>query len=273
MNYRHAYHAGNFADAMKHALLVALLNTLKRKPAGFCVLDTHAGLGTYDLSSEEAQRTGEWQTGIGQLLTTTAPALTPYLALMRDHGAPAHYPGSPAITAALLRPQDRLIACELHPEDVQSLRRLFRNRAEVAVHHRDGYEAIRALLPPRDHKRGLILIDPPFEQPDEFARTIQAATLAKSRFPTAIIAIWYPIKHRTPVRAFHDGIATSGLRNVIAAELTLRPPLDPTRLNGCGLLIVSPPYGFEQDATTILAAMSPHFGPDAEATLIRIVEE
>ncbi len=165
MNYRHAFHAGNFADCMKHALLVWLLDAMQRKPGGVFVLDTHAGIGRYDLAGPEAQRTGEWQGGIGRLLDDPPDALKRYIALVHALGL---YPGSPALIRAMLRPQDRLACCELHPEDAIALRRLFARDPQVAVHQRDAWEAIGALLPPAQ-KRALVLIDPPYEQPDEFA--------------------------------------------------------------------------------------------------------
>lgn len=271
MNYRHAYHAGNFADVMKHALLVWLLRALQRKPAAIAVLDTHAGTGGYDLSSDAAQRTGEWRDGIGQLLAQPVPpALSDYLALVRSAGAPERYPGSPLLIRALLRPQDRLAACELHPEDHAALRRALGEDARVAVHHRDGYGAIGALLPPADGiRRGLTLIDPPFEQGDEFARLEAAIMLARRRFNTGTVAAWYPIKHRAPSRAFQDRLIDAGEPDLVAAELLLRPPLDPTRLNGCGLLVAMPPFGFEDGAAAILEAVAGSLGVGQSASVVR----
>ncbi|GBQ30006.1 23S rRNA (adenine(2030)-N(6))-methyltransferase RlmJ [Gluconacetobacter sacchari] len=275
MNYRHAFHAGNFADCMKHALLVLLLQALARKPAAFSVLDTHAGSGRYDLGGTQATRTMEWRGGIGRLLDDPPPGLPPaYLDLVRQAGAPDIYPGSPLVTAMMLRPQDRLVCCELHPEDSQTLRALFADTPQVSVHARDGYAALGALLPPREARRGLVLIDPPFEQPDEFSRLAQGLATAHQRFATGILAAWYPIKHRAPVRAFLDSLRDSGIRDIVALELTLRPPLDPTRLNGCGLVVVNPPFGFAEAALPALRALT-HLSPDGTgaATITRIVEE
>lgn len=253
MNYRHAFHAGNFADGMKHALLLWLLRAMQRKEAGFLTLDTHAGIGRYDLSGEEAQRTGEWRGGIGRLQAGAPdPALADYLGLIERLGL---YPGSPAIVEALLRPQDRLICCELHPEDFSACRANFRGNRQVAVHLRDGYEAIGAFLPPKE-KRALVLIDPPYEQTDEFSRLTQALKVGYDKFRGGVFAAWYPIKHRAPVRAFHQAVADAGLRDVVAAELLLREPLDADRLNGCGLLVVNPPWRFEEEAPPILAALA-----------------
>lgn len=273
MNYRHAYHCGNFADVMKHALLLALLKALKRKPAGFLALDTHAGCGRYDLESEEASRTNEWRSGVGLVLGDDAPGpLSDYREAVRSEVEDRHrYPGSPALIRAELRPQDHLVACELHPEDVRRLRRLFHADTQAAVHHRDGYEALRALLPPKDCRRGLILIDPPFERPDDFTRCAEAVALIRNRFRAGIVAVWYPIKHRTPVRAFQTTLTDAGIRDVLACEILLRPPIDPSRLNGCGLIVVNAPFGFEDEAREILAALAGGLRtPDADDIQINI---
>jgi 23S rRNA (adenine2030-N6)-methyltransferase len=272
MNYRHAYHAGNFADCCKHALLVWLLRALARKDKPFAVLDTHAGLGAYDLAAEEALRTGEAEAGIRRLLARPDPALADFLGLVERLGL---YPGSPAIARALLRPGDALICCELHPEDHGALYRRFARDRQVHVHHRDGYAALTALLPPAQ-KRGLVLIDPPYEAGDEFDLVVGGLRTASGRFPGAVLAAWFPIKHRAPVRAFYAAIRAAGLRDVVAAEFLLREPLDPARLNGCGLLVVNPPWRFEAQAQPILAALLAGMG-DGEAgasvAVERLVDE
>jgi 23S rRNA (adenine2030-N6)-methyltransferase len=272
MNYRHAFHAGNFGDCLKHALLVWLLDALQRKPAPVFVLDTHGGAGAYDLTSGPAQRTGEYRAGIQRLLDAPDPALDRYLGVVRQCGL---YPGSPVLIRALLRPADRLAACELHPEDAIALRRRFARDPQVAIHHRDAWEALGALLPPRE-KRGLVLIDPPFEDPAEFTRLAQGLVAAQARFRTGVFAAWYPIKHRTPVRAFHTALRDSGVRDVVAAELWLREPLDPTRLNGCGLLVINPPYRFEMEVPPLLHALLRGVGTGeagAGTDLIRLADE
>lgn len=249
MNYRHAFHAGNFADCMKHALLLSILGLMTRKPAPIFVLDTHAGSGEYDLM-EQAERTGEWREGFARLLPPRPP-LASYVETVERLGL---YPGSPKLIRAMLRPGDALACCELHPEDHATLRRLFRDDKQVAVHHRDGYQAIAALLPPAQ-KRGLILIDPPFEQPGEFERITAALQSGAARFNHGVYAAWYPIKHRTPITAFHATLQATGLTDVIALELWLREPTDPARLNGCGLIVRNPPFGLEQEAAAILASL------------------
>jgi 23S rRNA (adenine2030-N6)-methyltransferase len=266
MNYRHAYHAGNFADCMKHALLVWLLRALRRKPGAVFVLDTHAGTGRTDLECEEAAATLEWRQGIGRLLTGEAPeALADYLALVRACGERI-YPGSPLLIRMMLREQDRLACCELHAQDCAALRRMFQRDPHVAVHVRDGWEALGALLPPREARRGLVLIDPPFELPQEFERLVDGIRLARRRFAGGVVAAWYPIKHRAPVREFHDRLRDSGEPDLVCAELILRPPLDPARLNGCGLLVAAPPWGFEEEAAAILDAIADRLaGPEGES--------
>ncbi|MFT8676342.1 MAG: 23S rRNA (adenine(2030)-N(6))-methyltransferase RlmJ [Acetobacter sp.] len=270
MNYRHIYHAGNFADCMKHALLVSLLHSFLRKPSAFMVLDTHAGIGRYDLQSEEAEKTGEWREGIG-LLAEEAPSspLAPWLALVRQAGGPRFYPGSPLLAACMLRAQDQLICCEKHPDDKRALYRLFAQTPNVSVHERDAYEALRALLPPKTARRGLILLDPPFEEPGEFSRLADALATIRARFANAVVALWYPIKHRTPVRAFHTAMAGTGQRNILVTELLMRPPHDPDRLNGSGLMVINPPYGFAEDAQAILARLKTVLGAhDYETSML-----
>jgi 23S rRNA (adenine2030-N6)-methyltransferase len=269
MNYRHAFHAGNFADCMKHALLLVLLRSMQAKPAGVFVLDTHAGVGRYDLTTGPAERTGEWRAGIGRLLENTPPALADYVGLVRSLGL---YPGSPALIEALLRPQDRMACCELHPEDHAALRRGFRG---IEVHRRDAWEAVGALLPPKE-KRALVLIDPPYEAPDEFTKLIAGLRLGMSRFRSGVFAAWYPIKHRAPVRMFHTALKESGLRDIVAAELWLREPLDAARLNGCGLVVIRPTYGFEARAKEILMVLLSRLGdgePGAGISVERLVDE
>ncbi|MDE8348520.1 MAG: 23S rRNA (adenine(2030)-N(6))-methyltransferase RlmJ [Acidocella sp.] len=250
MNYRHAYHAGNFADCVKHALLIEILAAMQRKDKPLLVLDTHAGIGRYELSGVQAQKTGEWRGGIAKLQAAPPAALAAYLAMIEKLGL---YPGSPVIAAAMLRANDRLVCCELHKEDAPLLRRVMAGHANVAVHERDGYAAMRAFLPPPE-KRALVLIDPPFEQPQEFLTLTDSLVAAYEKFKSGVYVVWYPIKHRAPVRAFFEQLMLSKIRDVVAAEFLLRAPLDPARLNGCGLLVVNPPFGFEAAALPMLQA-------------------
>jgi len=274
MNYRHAFHAGNFADCFKHALLVWMLRALLRKPTPIHVLDTHAGVGRYDLETGPAQRTGEWWDGIGRLTAVAQPPepLADYLRLVRTLGL---YPGSPALVRALLRPGDHLTCCELHHDDAAALRHHFAADRLVSVHRRDAWEAVGALLPPKE-KRGLVLIDPPYEDPDECGKVVAGLVTGHARFSTAVLAAWYPVKHRLIPRALHDGVRTAGLRDLVAAELLLREPLDAARLNGCGLLVVNPPYPFETAIPPLLDALLAGLSqgePGASAGIMRIADE
>ena len=261
---------------MKHALLVWLLRALARKPAGFMVLDTHAGVGRYDLAGAEAERTGEWRGGIARLVaarnsgTSMPEGIGDFLSLIDRLGL---YPGAPARIRALLRPEDRLVCCELHPEDHAALRSFMRGDARVSTQLRDGYEAMRAFLPPRE-RRALVLVDPPYEAPDEFGRLTEALRQGCGKFPSGVFAVWYPIKHRAPARAFHAAVAEAGIRDVVAAELLLREPIDPDRLNGCGLLVVNPPWRLMEEAEPMLAGLAAILaGDEGTVRLVRIAEE
>lgn len=262
MNYRHGYHAGNFADVVKHATVALILGYLKSKDKPFCVLDTHAGGGRYDLLAEAADKTGEWRNGIGRLWGRAGlPAeLGPYLAAIRrlnraGAGSLRWYPGSPRLTRVLLRPGDRLIATELHPVEAQALQREFAGDGQVLVKRMDGYQALKAFLPPAE-RRGLVLIDPPFEATDEFERLVKGLKDAHRRWAQGIFALWYPIKDEAPIRTFHDAIVGTGIRRVVVAELLVRPALDPTRLNGCGLVLVNPPWTLADDLRRLLARLT-----------------
>ena len=257
MNYRHAYHAGNFADVLKHAVLALVLEHLKRKDAAFRVLDVHAGTGLYDLAGEEAGKTGEWREGIGRLLgpeagpldARAACRLAPYLdAIGRLNGGEALrlYPGSPCLALTLMRPQDRLLAVELHPEDAAALARTLGGDARAKTLTLDAYQALKAFLPPKE-RRGLVLIDPPFEVRDEFARIGEGLREALRRWTTGIFLVWYPIKDLKPATDFAHRVAALQPPKTLRAELLVRAPADPARLNGCGLLIVNPPYTLEED--------------------------
>jgi 23S rRNA (adenine2030-N6)-methyltransferase len=272
LNYRHAFHAGNFADCVKHAVLVWLLRAMGRKEKGFMVLDTHAGIGQYDLNSGPAERTGEWHSGIGRLMGRGDPALADYLGLVEQVGL---YPGSPALVRAVLREQDRMVCCELHPDDAGVLRRLFRGDRQVAVHQRDAWEAIGAFLPPAE-RRGIVLIDPPYEALDEFARVEAGLKLAHRRFEQGVLAAWYPVKARAQVRGLHDAMKASGIRDMVAVEMYVREPLDAARLNGCGLVVVNPPFGFEPAMRPLLAALLAGLGTGehgAGFSVVRLADE
>lgn len=261
MNYRHAFHAGNHGDCLKHALLIALIEALRRKDAPFAIADLHAGRGTYDLSGEEATRTGEWRAGIGRLLDDPPAALAGYVALVRRLGL---YPGSPAIARALLRPQDRLVLNEKHPEEHAALATWASGDPRITVRCSDAY-ALRGVVPPAGMKRGLVLFDPPYETPDEHDQVAAAMRAAHRAAPTVILAAWYPVKHLAPVRALRD--ALRDLPKRVDAALYLRPPLDPARLNGSGLLVANAPWQYAERAGAILEALRARLADDPAAEI------
>lgn len=259
LNYRHAYHAGNFADVFKHAALIQLLESFRHKPTPFCYMDTHAGRGMYDLGGIQARKTAESDAGVTRLLDAgdTPDILRPYLQVVSEAGLGADegarcYPGSPWIAAQYLREGDRAVLCELQPDEASALRRLFSDRPAVHVHQRDGYEALGALLPPRE-KRGLVLVDPPFEAREEEFRIIRAALEhAIGRWPNGRYAVWYPIKLRQHVRPFQRWLTQRFGDKLVIADWLLRPADSAARLNGCGLAVINPPWGFAAWIDTLL---------------------
>jgi 23S rRNA (adenine2030-N6)-methyltransferase len=253
MNYRHAFHAGNFADVFKHAILLGLIEALKAKPTPFCYIDTHAGAGRYDLRDEESRKTGEFVDGVQRLLVTAnLPAsLRAYFDLLRTANAAdsdGHlnvYPGSPLIASLALRATDRIALCELQPAETAALKTLFAADKRVGVHHRDGYTALSGLVPPKE-RRGLVLIDPPFEAQEAEFRTIEIALAdAYAHWPTGVYAIWYPIKLRRQILPFHRWFAAHRIKKTLAAELMIDADDSPLRLNGCGMVIVNAPWQFD----------------------------
>ena len=269
MNYRHAFHAGNFADVVKHIALVAILLHLRKKESPFAVIDTHAGRGLYDLSSDEAQRTGESENGIERVRGLKGPeALERYLALVEEsgetHGASAQagatikrfYPGSPLLAARLLRPQDRLVAIEKHPEDAEALRKVLAPFRKARVEEGDGYARLLALLPPPE-RRGLVLIDPPFEAADEFEQLAAAVSGAVRRFATGITLIWYPIKSAAEARAFAGEVMAAGNAKVLSLEAGVAAEAE--KLGKTGLLVLNPPYGFDEQIREIVSLIVPRW--------------
>lgn len=255
MNYRHAFHAGNFADVFKHAVLTLLLGHLRRKATPFAVFDVHAGVGLYDLWGDAAGKTGEWQDGIERFLAEPPPSeLTDYAAAVHEvnePGALRFYPGSPLLARRAMRPGDRLTLAELHPDDVRLLKSNFTGDSQVAVHQRDAYEALKALLPPPE-RRGLVLIDPPFELKDEFSRILCGLTQALKRWGAGTYVVWYPIKDRPLVAAFHADLAALPVKEILAAELLIHPDDYPARLNGCGLAILNPPWQLDETLARLM---------------------
>ena len=278
MNYRHAFHAGNFADVLKHVVLALVIEHLKLKPTPFRVIDTHAGVGVYDLSADEAARTGEWRDGIDRLIGADAAPLpedvrhllAPYLdAIARLNGGAQGplYPGSPRLALELMRPGDRLIANELHPLDRAQLEVEMRGDRRAKVLGLDGWQALRAVLPPRE-RRGVILVDPPFEEPGEFERLAQGLAAAVDRFATGVYLLWYPIKDAAAVGAFKRRLAMAGHAKMLAAELRVGERAD--RLEAAGLIVMNPPFRLEGEVRAVLPLLAERLatGPGAVATVI-----
>jgi 23S rRNA (adenine2030-N6)-methyltransferase len=261
MNYRHAFHAGNFADVVKHAVLARLLVHLGGKPAPYRVIDTHAGAGLYDLAGPEATRSGEWEAGIARVLAgidgMTVPAralLAPYLDVVAAHnpnGRLAVYPGSPALAAALTRPQDRLVVCEREPSAAAALTRNSAKDRRVKTIAIDGWTALNAYVPPKE-RRGLAFVDPPFEAADDFARLAQGLEAAHRKWATGTYALWYPIKGRDEPNALARRLVRAGIGKILRAEVDVAPPADPPRLCGCGLIVVNPPWMLAQELESLL---------------------
>ncbi len=258
MNYRHSYHAGNAADVMKHVVFCRLIDYLKRKDKPFRVLDTHAGIGLYNISGVQATKTGEWQQGIKRLMETPAPPdiallLAPYVECIRTlnpEGGLRLYPGSPMLAKLLLRPRDRLSAIELHPEDAGTLRQLFGGDAQVRVTCLDGWLALGAHVPFKE-RRGLVLVDPPFEQEGEYLRMAAGLEQAVRRFATGTFCLWYPLTAEAPLAAFYHALGMSRLPDILLLELSFKSA-DAPGLTGSGLVIVNPPFTLEAELQSLL---------------------
>ncbi|MEQ8405434.1 MAG: 23S rRNA (adenine(2030)-N(6))-methyltransferase RlmJ [Oceanicaulis sp.] len=266
MNYRHAFHAGNFADVLKHAVLALCLEHLKKKPKPFRYIDSHAGIGAYDLTCDEARRSPEWTDGIARLLAASPPAdaaraLSPLLDTVRAmnlDGALGAYPGSPELAARLMRQSDRLQLCELHPDDARTLDRRYARDGRVKVEGRDGYTALKALLPPRE-KRGVVLIDPPFEHRDEMAHMAEAAMAALRGWPTGTFIFWRPLKDLWAAERFDVGFAEWLIEEqgftpekILRADLWIRDLDTEGKLAGAGVMVINPPYTLEDDLKALL---------------------
>jgi 23S rRNA (adenine2030-N6)-methyltransferase len=273
MNYRHGFHAGNFADVLKHLVLCELVRLLTSKDKKLFLLDTHAGAGGYDLVGPMAARTGEAEAGIARLMAATRAgmpaAIARYLAAVAAYdrkfgpagGALRRYPGSPRLIRGIMRATDRFVACELHPQDALSLKREFAGDPSVEVKQADGYHAVKAMLPPPE-RRALVLIDPPFEATGEFEKLARALRHGLRRFATGCYAIWYPIKDETAVADFIA--AQAGLK---AVRLELHVPADGTKLGACGMLVINPPWKFEEAMREALPWLERQLGPAVSASL------
>src|SRR5690242_5090068 len=277
MNYRHAFHAGSFSDVIKHIVLARIVTYLQDKPGAFRVIDTHAGAGLYDLESDETRRGGEWLTGIARLMQArlsndTVALIKPYLDIVRafnPKGELKAYPGSPLIARGLLRPQDRLVACELEPKARKALIDVLRRDEQARVVDLDGWMALPAFVPPKE-RRGLVLIDPPFEAKDEFERLGEAFATAFTKWPTGIYVIWYPAKSRRATDTLAQHVARTAAvaktpGKCLRLEFSVAPQADGAALTSAGLLIVNPPYTLQGELKTILPELEMPLGQGGAA--------
>lgn len=263
MNYRHAFHAGNFADVLKHAVLARILVHLCAKPAAFRVIDTHAGAGVYDLAGPEASRNPEWQGGIGRLMAAPVAGaarklLAPYLDVVTGLNAPGRlstYPGSPAIVRAFLRSQDRLIACETEPNAAAALARTLEGDRRAKALAIDGWTALNAYVPPKE-RRGLVLIDPPFEDADDFPKLVQGLEAAHRKWASGSYLVWYPIKGRSEPDVLARRLRRSGITKILRAELSVATIRDPDSLSACGLIAVNPPWTLAGELSILLPELA-----------------
>ena len=257
LSYRHSFHAGNHADVLKHIVLMLILENLKLKDKGFYYLDTHAGVGRYQLSSDEAEKTGEYKEGIGRLWERTdlPQEISHYVDLIKNlnFGAKAlrYYAGSPLIAAQLLRPQDRALLTELHPRDFPLLRNNFKEFKNVSVKCDNGFQQLKATLPPKE-RRGLVLIDPPYELKEDYDLVVKAAEEGYKRFATGTYAIWYPVVLRQQTKRIFKGLQASGIRKILKIEIAVRPDSDQRGMTASGMAVINPPWTLENQMKAIL---------------------
>ena len=266
LSYRHGFHAGNFVDVHKHITLMLLLESLKKKDTPFCYIDTHAGAANYDLRSDFAQKNREYETGISRLweLDSFPPAVAAYLAAVKkvnsgiptDRKIPRYYPGSPVIAHQMLRPQDCMILMELHNTEAPILKEYFKDDAQVGVHHRDGFEGLGGMVPPEE-RRGLVLIDPAYEIKGEFDRVVEVLTDAWGKWPAGIYAVWYPVQKKQPVPQFHYDLRNSGIKKIYLHEFSVIADAAPNRLSGTGMVIINPPWKFDEQIKPVLDWLVP----------------
>jgi 23S rRNA (adenine2030-N6)-methyltransferase len=267
--YRHQFHAGNFADVFKHALLVRLLLALRRKDKPFVYIDTHAGTGRYDLEHPWAQKNAEFRDGIARIFDRKdiPPLAAPYVAAVRSEnpdGRLRWYPGSPLVARGFLRAGDRALLTELNKKDCAALEKLFARDRQVAVRLMDGYQSLTAHLPPKE-RRGLVLIDSSFDRRNEFARLADALREAHRRWRTGVYALWFPLMEPPAMRAFERTIAASGIRRILWLELTLGAQRTTEKLTGCGMVVVNPPYGFAEEAEPLIDWLARALAPAGKA--------
>src|SRR5215470_213620 len=269
MNYRHAFHAGNFADVFKHIIIARILSHLREKVAPFRVIDTHSGDGLYDLAGEEANRTGEWRDGIGRLVDAVLPTdaavlIAPYLAALRACNRAdelRYYPGSPLLVRHLLRPQDRLIACELEPRAAVALSRHLRGSATAKAIRINGWIALQAYVPAKE-RRGLVIVDPPFERPDDLLRLADGVVAAHHKWPTGIYLVWYPVKDRDGPDRFIRALRRAGMEKCLRVEFAVAASEPGGGLSACGVMVVNPPWKLAAEVKIVAAVLVDLLGRD-----------
>ena len=268
LSYRHSFHAGNHADVLKHTVQSLILGSLKAKDKAFVYVDTHAGAGAYDLASKEMEKTGEYLDGIQRLWQQDCPAaLDAYIAVVKklNHsGELRHYPGSPLLAAELCRSQDRLQLSELHPADFPRLESLFRGDRRIQIHKVDGYANLKALLPPIE-RRGVILIDPPYELHHEYSDVVNGVMDGLKRWGTGTFAIWYPVVQRTDVSFLERKFSAAGLPSTLQIELNVLPENNRFGMTGSGMIVVNPPWKLASTMDDLLPWLATALGQYADA--------
>lgn len=264
-SYRHSFHAGNHADVLKHIVLIAIIRSLQQKEKGFLYIDTHAGVGHYQLSSYESNKTAEYLEGIARLWENTdlPPLIADYIDQIRAinrNGQLRYYAGSPLLAANLLRPQDNGLFTELHPSDFPLLRNNFKQYKQIRCQRDDGYQQLKAELPPAT-RRGLVLMDPPYELKEDYQRVVESLLEGYKRFATGTYAIWYPVVLRQHIKKMLKSIESSGIRKVLQIELAIRPDSDQRGMTASGMIVVNPPWTLEQEVRDVLPYLTEKLVP------------
>ncbi|MGQ0286585.1 23S rRNA (adenine(2030)-N(6))-methyltransferase RlmJ [Pasteurellaceae bacterium 22721_9_1] len=271
LSYRHSFHAGNHADVLKHIVQMLIIESLQQKEKGFYYLDTHSGVGRYRLSSEESEKTAEYQEGIGRLWSQTdlPEDIQRYINLIQEINgggkALRYYAGSPLIAALMLRPQDRALLTELHPTDFPLLRNNFKEYKNFSTKRENGFQQLKATLPPKE-RRGFVLIDPPYELKEDYDLVVQAIEEGYKRFATGIYAIWYPVVLRQQTKRILKGLEATGIRKILQIELAVRPDSDQRGMTASGMIVINPPWQLETQMKTILPYLAKKLVPEGTAS-------
>lgn len=267
LSYRHSFHAGNHADVLKHIVQMLIIENLQLKEKGFYYLDTHSGVGRYRLFSEEAEKTAEYQEGIARLWDKEdlPEEVQRYVSLVKklNYGGKElrYYAGSPFIAAQLLRPQDRALLTELHPADYPLLRNTFKDFANVSTKRDNGFQQLKATLPPKE-RRGLVLIDPPYELKEDYDLVVKAIEEGYKRFATGIYAIWYPVVLRQQTKRIIKGLENTGIRKILQIELAVRPDSEQRGMTASGIIVINPPWTLEDQMKKILPYLTRTLVPE-----------